>query len=157
MHGLDLALSFNDGRWETSESAAVRAPGTLPRARRAIIDLLHENDRPMKPKEIALALGKLDGTIRKMLFEMKASRLIKETDQGYIALVTRDGDTIRNSNNDIEDEASSSNRGNGRGYRHIQNAPKNQPTAPTPGRRVIEIDSFWERSEDLSVTTISNV
>jgi NADPH-dependent 2,4-dienoyl-CoA reductase/sulfur reductase-like enzyme len=157
MHGLDLALSFNDGRWETSENAAVRAPGTLPRARRAIIDLLHENDRPMKPKEIALALGKLDGTIRKMLFEMKASRLIKETEQGYVALVTRDGDTIRNSNNDIEDDASSSNRGNGRGYRHTQNAPKNQRTLPTPGRRVIEIDSFWERSEDLSVTTVSNV
>lgn len=93
--GLDLALSFDEGCWKTAGKSPARMLDSLPKARRAIIDVLHEQDRPMKPKEIALALGKLDGTIRKMLFEMKASSLVKETDQGYVALVPKVEGTIQ--------------------------------------------------------------
>ena len=112
--GLDLALSFNGGSWKIAGNTAVRTLDTLPKARRAVIEVLHEYDRPMKPKEIALALGKLDGTVRKMLFEMKASKLIKETDQGYVALVPKDEDTTHNGNKAIESNAGNrSNGGNG--------------------------------------------
>jgi len=41
----------------------------------------------MKLQELAPALGKPDGTIRKMLSKMKASQLIEETEAGYRALI----------------------------------------------------------------------
>ena len=87
--GLQLALSFNDGYWELlkHEPMVMRTRDSLSQARRAIIEVLHQHDRPMKAGEIAMALGKRDQTIRKMLLEMKASRLIQATDQGYVALI----------------------------------------------------------------------
>ncbi|HVB26019.1 MAG TPA: hypothetical protein VNG51_29030 [Ktedonobacteraceae bacterium] len=87
---IDLSLSFHNGYWEMAEQSEVRPRATLTQARRAIIDVLHEHDRPMKPGEIALAPGKHAGTIRTMLYEMKASNLIQATDLGYIALVPRE-------------------------------------------------------------------
>lgn len=108
--GLNLALSFNGGYWKMveqglpelkgqrepqrqqgrkgrEEQATVPTRETLSQARRAIIEILHERDRPMKSGEIALALGKRDQTVRKMLSSMKASSLIEATDEGYVALV----------------------------------------------------------------------
>jgi hypothetical protein len=84
-HDLQLALSIQDGCWLALEKAPVPTIDMLPKARRVMIDLLHEYGRPMRPKEIALALGKPDGTVRKLLFDMKACELVRETGQGYVA------------------------------------------------------------------------
>ena len=96
---VELALVFNDGAWKISEKTPARVH-TLSKERRAIIDTLNERNKPMRPKEIALALGKLDGTIRKMLHEMKASDLIKATNEGYISLIPNDIDMLSNGNGD---------------------------------------------------------
>ena len=93
-----LMLVFDDGIWKVSEPLPARIH-TLSKERRAIIDTLNENDKPMRPKEIALTLGKLDGTIRKMLHEMKASGLIKTTDGGYISLIPKDVEILDNEGN----------------------------------------------------------
>ena len=93
-----LALVFDDGTWKIAEKTPTYVH-TLSKERRAIIDTLNENDKPMRPKEIALALGKLDGTIRKMLHEMKASDLIQTTNEGYISLIPKDVDMLNNADN----------------------------------------------------------
>jgi NADPH-dependent 2,4-dienoyl-CoA reductase/sulfur reductase-like enzyme len=84
VQNVDLALTFNAGCWEALGNATTYA---LSQTRRAIINMLNESERPMKAKEIALAVGKQDGAIRKMLYDMKASSLIKETGDGYLSLV----------------------------------------------------------------------
>jgi NADPH-dependent 2,4-dienoyl-CoA reductase/sulfur reductase-like enzyme len=101
---MNLALSFNDGLWSAEDNATARR---LSGSRKAVIDVLNRSNRPMKPKEVALALGKQDNAVRKMLFDMKASKLIKETDEGYLALIHEDnriseinGLTERNTSND---------------------------------------------------------
>ncbi len=84
VHHLDLALTFNDGRWEASGNTAT---STLSPARRAIITVLNASEKPMKAKEIAIASGKQDGAIRKILHDMKAGGLLQETVEGYSSLV----------------------------------------------------------------------
>lgn len=94
---MNLALSFNNGFWQNTGPATTRTRSTLTQARQAIIDVLHEHDRPMKPGEIALALGKRVDTIRTMLYAMKASNLIRATEQGYVALVPKTEHLLRKS------------------------------------------------------------
>ena len=97
---LDLALSFNDGCWKitgqaTTDQANNHARASLSKARQDILDVLHEHDRPMTSKEIALALGKRDETIRRLLNKMKTGDVIEETEQGYRALVPAEKRTIQ--------------------------------------------------------------
>ena len=94
---LELTLVFNDGIWKTSEKNLAHIHA-LSKERRAIIDTLNESDKPMRPKAIALTLGKPGGTIRKMLHEMKASDLIKTTDEGYLSLIPTDVDMLTTGN-----------------------------------------------------------
>jgi hypothetical protein len=63
----------------------------------------------MKPKEIAQALGKADGTIRKLLYEMKGSGVVRATEQGYLALLPQQEDPTKQENSNHDGN------GNGRG------------------------------------------
>ena len=89
--GMNLALSFNNGLWQTAGQPAISisAPVMLTQARQAIIDVMHDHGRPMKPGEIALVLGKRSNTIRTMLYAMKANNIIRATEQGYVALIPK--------------------------------------------------------------------
>lgn len=81
---LNLALSFRDGYWSAGEKATACS---LSESRKAVIEVLNRCSQPMKPKEVALALGKQQAAVRRMLIEMKASHLIKETGEGYVSLL----------------------------------------------------------------------
>jgi len=72
----ETALSFTDGLWNIlGDANKVRTTDE----RRAILDVLAEADEAMSPSEIASALGKPLGNIKKMLFVMtKADEVAKE-------------------------------------------------------------------------------
>lgn len=72
----ETALSFTDGLWNIlGDANKVRTTDE----RRAILDVLAEVDEAMSPSEIASALGKPLGNIKKMLFVMtKADEVAKE-------------------------------------------------------------------------------
>jgi hypothetical protein len=79
---VDLALSFNSGFWNVIGNAEEYA---LSKESKEILDVLAATGKPMRPKDIAEALDKPAGTVRKMLFGMKKREEIKETDAGYLA------------------------------------------------------------------------
>jgi hypothetical protein len=83
---LALPLAFRGGSWKVVRQAPPQNVESLSKARREVLDVLHAQGRPMKSKEIALALGKLDSTVRRMLYTMKANGQVKETEQGFVAL-----------------------------------------------------------------------
>lgn len=105
-----LALAFNGRDWEIIGNAA---PCLLSQTHRAIIDVLNARGKPMKPKEIAQALGKADGTIRKLLYEMKGSGVVRATEQGYLALLPEQLELTARENSSHDGNCSSkSNDGN---------------------------------------------
>lgn len=93
------SVTIHADKDDETERASVRARAPFSKARMDIFGVLDEFNRPMKSKEIALVLGKREVSIRKLLYRMKTSSLLEETEQGYRALVPREELTRRAENN----------------------------------------------------------
>ena len=90
----------------------------------------------MRPKEIALALGKSDGTTRKLLFDMKGSGQVKETGQGYVALLS--GNTNSHSSDKILHHRPESRR-KSREQKRLQQLIELQEPLRASSRKVVTI------------------
>src|SRR5581483_11734548 len=94
---VNIALSFKEGRWKYLQGDAQAY--TLSKERRAIIDVLNGSEKPLRPKEVAEMVGKSDGTIRKMLLDMKRDSLVEDTGQGYRSCVKNEEKKFANDGN----------------------------------------------------------
>src|SRR5579859_992846 len=139
---LELKHACDDGSWKITGDVANSTHAPLSKARLDILDMLHKHDRPMKPKEIASALGKRDESIRRMLYKMKASGLIEETEQGYRAVVAG-YEQARQAGNDVEQE-------------HTHNITLFQRPVPRVKRAARAINTHMEQIEDLHAISVSN-
>lgn len=70
----------------------------LSEERQGIIDLLRASDSPMMPKEIAEALNRKDGAVRKMLFDMTKDGQVINDGRGRYSLPSNFGNTGNSSN-----------------------------------------------------------
>ena len=155
---IDLALSFSNGYWKMAEQKAVRTRDTLTQARGAIIDVLHEHDQPMKPGQIALALGKSPGTIRTMLYEMKLSNLIQATDQGYVALIPQEKRSPQlKSGNVAGKKRIKRDSGGSDEHGYTRNITQFQRPLPKVHRGVRASTNLVEHTEGMLATAITNI
>lgn len=154
---LDLVLSFDDGRWKITEHTVIPARAPLSKERVDILDVLDELHRPMKSKEIALVLGKRDVTIRRMLYKMKASGLIEETEQGYRALVPREERTRQAGNRRVAEYGRErDNDGNDVEQVHPQNITLFQRPLPGAKRRTSALHSHVVPAEAMPGIAVSD-
>jgi NADPH-dependent 2,4-dienoyl-CoA reductase/sulfur reductase-like enzyme len=135
-----LPLTFHDGDWKVARQTPSANLASLSKARRAVIDVLQAYDRPMKPKEIALALGKPDGAVRKLLFDMKASSLVKETGEGYVASVAYEADRAGDGQKETEGFVGKVN--SGQEQRHIQHIREYRKPVQTSRSKVIAMNTM---------------
>src|SRR5579859_4645712 len=154
---LELTHACDDGSWKITGDVANSTHAPLSKARLDILDMLHKHDRPMKPKEIASALGKRDESIRRMLYKMKASGLIEETGQGYRALVPG-YEQARPAGNgyDTGYARDRNNEGNDVEQEHPHNITLFQRPVPRVKRGARAINTHMEQMEDLHALSVSN-
>lgn len=92
---VDLALAFNAGYWRILGNAAMYQ---LTKESKEVIDALNDAGKPLQPAELALLLGLSSGTIRKRLMDMKKREEVKDTGNGYIAIIGNEGNSGNASN-----------------------------------------------------------
>lgn len=164
---VNLALSFSNGMWKVLGDEKTAVYYTLSQERRAVIDLLCSTVdpygvvQPMMPKDIAALLNVNDGTMRKMLFNMKDDGhvLWREGDkakgdkQGYVSLIV--SPKGQQQENNYANCGNSGNAGNGGNDGNDGNGPMEISSIEVEDRQTVTANSERYRQEESSVTPLS--
>jgi len=115
----------------------------MSQERQAVLALLREAGEPLGPKAIAEALGKTEGSVRKLLFTLVNEGVIKRVDRGRYTITGNNGNV--------------GNNGNISTISNVMQFPANVTNVTAPSVTFLKPESLAPQGFSRNVTDVTNV